>query len=1287
MSFRNIITTALGALLLLVLPITTRATHIVGGEMNYTCLGNNEYEITLTIFRDCYNGNPNAWFDNPASIGIFNAQNILLEEVLVPLMNNDTLDPVLTSECLVVPPNVCVHTTTYRTVITLPPIPGGYQLAYQRCCRNQTIVNIIGPLDTGATYGVTISERALEECNSNPKFQKWPPIYICVNEPIVFDQSAIDQDGDSIVYRLCTPLSGATPDAPMPQPPNNPPYQPITWIDPPYNEDNMLNGTAGGVPLEINSRTGLLTGLPNTIGQFVVGICVEEYRDGELISTTRRDFQYNVGLCGQAAAAFTAPEIQCGNLAVFFENESQGANDFVWVFNDPGNPGATSTATSPIYTFSDTGLYTVLLIAEPGEVCEDTAFQQVYLQDNTLTADFDYDFVSCSDSLVVQVTDLSRDAVSELSEWEWELLPGQLISNDQNPTFVITESGDYTLRLTVTAANGCQQMLERPFSGELIEEELTADTLALCAGESVFLNPEFNPAYIYSWAPGAGISDPSEPNPEVRPLETTTYSVTISDGSGFCELELVTTVLVPERITATAPEDTVICSAEILLEGQSNTGLSFLWSDDADFNNLLSNAISATAMPMGPEMFYFLARDTFGCIATDSVQVTGNAVDILMTTERAVCPGDIGAVAAINRDLSDTLSFSWSPASLILVGQNSGTALIRLTEPGRYPFYVSIENQHGCTLQDSTTLTLIDTSSQLQFLAGQQCGGYNVQFSSSSVNAPFYQWYFGDPANPGASGQGASTFYAYPGPGTYPVTVTMSNFIECQDTLVQEVVVGEPSILPGFSWEVVACSDSVTLQFMDESVNNQSSIVSWDWDFGGGRTASGQNPQLTLGASETLDVLLSITSDDGCRDTIRRQVPVEVFQLGLPDSLLVCPGQPAALNPSAGSGLNYLWSPAALFEDPTQANPVVVLDSSQLFSVTVTDPSGLCRLEGDIQATVPPPIEYLLPQDTQICGQDFLLFVESERAVDFVWSGAPDFSSIIATMPEVVVQPGPVTKYYLQLSDEQGCQVVDSVEVSSLQILAFLTESTALCRGDTAQLEVVNLTGEPLSYSWSPVSAILFGENTPTPLVSPQENQVFTVQITNESGCTLTESTRVVVSEQAPPLAATADPDTLFGPGQVQLEATFDPGYSYLWQPARGLNNITLHNPTAQVDSTSVFNVQVTDEDGCRNAVEIRVVVVSECREPFIFVPNGFTPNGDNLNDRLFVEGKTIDELYFAVYNRWGEKVFETDDQSVGWDGTYKGKALSPDAFGYYLEARCFNGETYFKKGNVTLIR
>ena len=94
------------------------ATHIVGGEVNYRCLGGSEYEITVTVFRDCDTGVP--WFDNPASVGIFNQSDSLIFDLRIPLRNNDTLSLDLSDPCLVAPPNVCIHTTTYTDTIQLP---------------------------------------------------------------------------------------------------------------------------------------------------------------------------------------------------------------------------------------------------------------------------------------------------------------------------------------------------------------------------------------------------------------------------------------------------------------------------------------------------------------------------------------------------------------------------------------------------------------------------------------------------------------------------------------------------------------------------------------------------------------------------------------------------------------------------------------------------------------------------------------------------------------------------------------------------------------------------------------------------------------------------------------------------------------------------------------------------------------------------------------------------------------------------------------------------------------
>lgn len=369
-------TVGLISVLLVMAATPAMATHIVGGEITYRCVGNNIYEIKLTVYRDCYNGQ--VPFDDPAIIGIYaNGPDTLFAKLKIPYdpASNDTLPIVLDDPCLVAPPNICVHRAVYRAFTPLPYRDGGYTVVYQKCCRNILIRNLPNPLNTGITYVAEISGKALLACNSSAVFTSWPPIAICVHHPIHFDHSATDADGDSLHYRLCTPFSGPDSLHSTPDPPLGPPYPEITWVDPPYNLMNLL----GGDPLQIDPATGLMTGVPSTIGNFVVGVCVDEFRNGELISSTRRDFQYNVADCGKATAAFFVPETICDTLQVRFANQSHYAHTYRWYFDWPGNLAATSTETSPVHVYADTGSYQVALIAEPNSICSDTFIFDLHL--------------------------------------------------------------------------------------------------------------------------------------------------------------------------------------------------------------------------------------------------------------------------------------------------------------------------------------------------------------------------------------------------------------------------------------------------------------------------------------------------------------------------------------------------------------------------------------------------------------------------------------------------------------------------------------------------------------------------------------------------------------------------------------------------------------------------------------------------------------------------------------------------------------------------------------------
>ena len=351
------------------------ATHVVGGEIYYTWQGNNTYLITLKVYRDCGPTNQNGTgFDDVASVGIFNSNGQLVDELGMNLFNAEVnfIPVALENPCFIVPTDVCVESAIYQETVTLPPTPGGYTLSYQRCCRNPSIININQPQNSGATFTCRIpGTNQTNLPNSSPVFVNFPPPALCANAEFFFDHQAIDPDGDVLVYEFCTPLLGASPDFPAPQPPDGPPYQPISWANG-FSEGYPVTSAP---PLAIDPATGFITGTPTQPGQYVIGVCVSEYRNGVLLNTVNRDFQVNVTICDpNIVAVFPDQTNFCDGITVQFENQSINATSFEWDFGVADTDTDLSSEPDPLFTFPAEGIYTITLIANPGWGCADTAY-------------------------------------------------------------------------------------------------------------------------------------------------------------------------------------------------------------------------------------------------------------------------------------------------------------------------------------------------------------------------------------------------------------------------------------------------------------------------------------------------------------------------------------------------------------------------------------------------------------------------------------------------------------------------------------------------------------------------------------------------------------------------------------------------------------------------------------------------------------------------------------------------------------------------------------------------
>jgi gliding motility-associated-like protein len=577
-------------LLLLLFARSVQATHIVGGEMFYDQQGIGQYLVTLELYRDCSPSNTQGTgFDNTAWIGVFTGNGVFLFTQSLNYTGEIMVPVIIDNPCLSAPPNVCVATTSYEAVFSLPPIPEGYVLSYQRCCRTPSIVNLLSPNVQGVTCTISIPGNTIAT-NSSPRFSGYPPVVLCLGDTIIFDHSANDPDSDQLVYELFTPYHGGSFAVPAPTQPDPPPYQQVNW-GAGYSAAYPLDSEPA---IQIEPSTGTITLTPTLIGSFAVGVMVKEFRNGVLLSEAIRDFKFDVVACETTIISSIQaqdPAEHCAGLTVNLQNQSVNGSFWRWDFGDPTTDADTSSLANPTWTYAQGGSYQITLIANPGWPCADTS-HTVFHTSPLIAPHFPVPPILCPGEGTTLVASGSIPTGATL---QWQI-PEEAVAETTTGPFLscsFTTPGEHSITLVVSL-DECTGSFTDFLVVEPYPEVLFTSDEQGCLGDTfTFTDSSItSSSAMYQWHLGDGTTSAAQ-HPVHTYSEPGTYSISLivrqwHGCTGADTLVMVDHVHVhplPEAGFELSPRLASVIDPEIQLLDQSRGAVAWIYSVEEEIYN------------------------------------------------------------------------------------------------------------------------------------------------------------------------------------------------------------------------------------------------------------------------------------------------------------------------------------------------------------------------------------------------------------------------------------------------------------------------------------------------------------------------------------------------------------------------------------------------------------------------------------------------------------------------------------------------------------------------------
>ena len=1214
-----------------------RATHLVGGNLAYEFIqgidsdGNGtidkfEYKITLNYYFDC--GSNSNWIPDPSdptsipgssgmdiavyahndptnafpttsgsypkySDGSSGGTDYKLYFTTAWPNSYETFTPDNPPNCSV-GISACIYTVQYSNTITLEainpltgaPAIGGYHIVHERCCRNggaNGITNIQTPGGAGMAFYAYIPPFGYE--NSTPVFTDPPVPFICAQDTTTFLNSAIDPDGDELIFERAAPFDGNWADAfggtnqvggggPAPGGlswyPNNYPW-PIETVTYANSYSEAVPFGPGG-DYTLSASNGLTKYYAPNTGKYVVALVIKEYRNGILIGISTREVQLNVINCPPNSPANLNP--QAGVTATNFSVEEGDTLCFDFGFVDPDSPSDSLILTSFGQIFDPTFInppatITDSIISDPNSAdsinatfCWNTDCGQaqalpyiftVTVEDRGCppkTTNVVYEItvtepnppaniyggnVFCQNSTGVYTTDNNPN----IPNYDWSVFGGVVVQDWGDSIQVLwTNAGTGTVFLSAVNQYGCPSD-PISFNATITPAPSVSvgNDTTICYGDSVLLSgtTTATPGFIPIWTsnpsvfPDPTVSTPNSLQTYVTTDDTTKYYLIVDIGGGCFGVDSITVNIDSAQIDAGL--DQTICLGDTVQLTASGNGSTFTWTPSTSLSQ--PNNATTDAYPSLTTQYVVQTSTNANCTNTDAVTVFvsplpgANANFILNAQAVNLGNDEYRLTSAVNSD----------------TGAIWNSTLVNLNQP----FHFDVDLYFGT--KDANGADGIAFG--LQQLSTQQLGfgggiGYQGITPSLFVEFDTYQnGSNGDISDDHAATQlNGSVNHSSANNLTPPISLGSGNI---EDGLWHNCI---------FDWDPI--NQLLTVEFDGTQIINLNydiinnvfsgtSATYWGFTASTGGSNNEQKVRYNSGTffNEIIDQIICNN------DTVSISAPV--------------------------SADTYLWEPNNFIDDNTLQNPIFNPSVSTQYVFTGTNSFG-CFVKDTFQITVNdlPTVDAGLDQD--VCIGDSTSLTANGNAATFSWDNG------ITDGLNFEVQN--TVDYVLTATSIDGCFNYDTVTINALAIPTTFTGETDgyinLCVNDSVQLQGQGAD----TYLWTP-NTFLSDPNIPNPWATPTVATEYILTGTLANGCSNTDTLLIDVNPL--PTLSNGGDQTICQGDSVQVQAFG--GITFNWISPDSIDDPSISNPTVWPDTTTICYVLVSDVNTCEDTTEVTVFV------------------------------------------------------------------------------------------------